>query len=112
MIWLNEPRGDIDDRQAKIFPFKLHLARQIADAENEHLVLPNLWGGFWKHFHWGKNAPPAASATMKELYRAMGTADRRPSGMDFEQLGYKGDPAIEGGRFKTLPKSSLGESRN
>ena len=55
------------------------------------------------------NVPPAASATMEELYRAKGTAERRPSGMDFEQLGYKGDPAIEGGRFKTLPKSSLGE---
>jgi octaheme c-type cytochrome (tetrathionate reductase family) len=167
MTWLNEPLGDIDDRQAKIFPFKLHVGRQISDPENKHLVLPNLWGGFWKHYDWGKaaedgmkvaglpysgsyefvdtgmywginhevvprdralgctqchtannavsctrchkNVPPAVSATMEELYREMGTADRRPSGMDFERLGYEGDPAVEGGRFKTLPKPILGE---
>jgi hypothetical protein len=168
VTWLNEPLGDIDDRQAKISPFKLHVGRQISDAENKHLVLPKLWGGFWKHYDWGQaaedgmrsaglpysgsyefvdtgmywgidhevvprdqalgcnqchtakdavsctrchtNVPPTARTTMIELHHAMETEDRWPSGMDFEQLGYPGDPAVVGGRFKTLPRSSLGES--
>jgi len=54
--WLTEPTGHIRDPRAKIYPFKIHNARQISDAENKYLVVPHLWGGFWKHFDWGKAA--------------------------------------------------------
>ncbi|MFC2171411.1 tetrathionate reductase family octaheme c-type cytochrome [Acidobacteriota bacterium] len=49
---LNYPLGSIEDPSAKIFPFKIHTALQPADLENKYLVVPNLWGGFWKHFDW------------------------------------------------------------
>jgi len=60
--WLNEPLGHIDDPKARIYPFKIHNARQISDAENRYLVVPNLWGGFWKHFDWNKAAADGMKA--------------------------------------------------
>jgi len=131
--YINKPCGDITDPKAKITPYKLHTAIQPADAVYGCLVIPKLWGGFWKHYDWKR----AAEEGMKEaglrfsgkirfvntvMYWRLNhevvpkqealscTQCHSPDGvMDFEALGYKGDPAITGGRFSKTPlnKSSL-----
>lgn len=130
--YLNKPCGDISDPEARITPFKLHTALQPADASYATLVVPKLWGGFWKHYDWQR----AARDGMREaglrfsgkltfvktvLYRRLNhevvprqralscTHCHSPEGvMDFKALGYKGDPARTGGRF--AKRSSGGSS--
>ncbi len=55
-LYLNRPLGDKDDPQAKLFPFKVFRGKQIYDKKYKYLIVPNLWGGFWKHFDWDKAA--------------------------------------------------------
>jgi octaheme c-type cytochrome (tetrathionate reductase family) len=49
---LNYPLGNREDENAKIYPFKVHRGKQISDAENNYLIVPKLFGGYWKHFDW------------------------------------------------------------
>lgn len=49
---LNRPLGDISDPKSKIAPFKVHHATQVSDAVHKHLIVPNLWKGYWKHYDW------------------------------------------------------------
>jgi len=51
---LNAPRGDIRDPNAKIWPFKVHLAKQPYDTEYNYLLQPVTSGpgGFWVDFNW------------------------------------------------------------
>jgi octaheme c-type cytochrome (tetrathionate reductase family) len=49
---LNEPVGNVDDPKAKIYPFKVHRGKQIADARYGYLIVAKLWGGYWKHYDW------------------------------------------------------------
>lgn len=51
---LNNPRGDINNPAAKIFPFKVHGAQQIYDTEYNHLLQPKTVGktGYWTTFDW------------------------------------------------------------
>ena len=53
---LNPPMGAKNDRKSKIYPFKVHRGKQIADAKFNYLIVPKLFGGFWKHFAWDKAA--------------------------------------------------------
>jgi octaheme c-type cytochrome (tetrathionate reductase family) len=53
---LTKPVGSHDDPTARIYPFKVHRGRQIADAVNRYLIAPKLWGGYWKHWDWDKAA--------------------------------------------------------
>lgn len=51
---LNQPLGSRDDPTARIFPFKVHRARQIFDPVNRVLIPPitSGEGGFWTSFDW------------------------------------------------------------
>ncbi|WP_221627997.1 tetrathionate reductase family octaheme c-type cytochrome [Teredinibacter franksiae] len=51
---LNFPTGDISDNKAKIFPFKVHRAKQIYDLNLQHLLQPKTYGetGYWQTFDW------------------------------------------------------------
>ena len=53
---INEPRGDIRDPDAKIWPFKIHRAKQPYDTEYNYLLLPvtSGQGGFWNEFDWDR----------------------------------------------------------
>jgi octaheme c-type cytochrome (tetrathionate reductase family) len=53
---LNPPSGAIDDPNAKIAPFKIHIANQPYDAEYLTLLQPvtSGEGGFWSEFDWNK----------------------------------------------------------
>jgi octaheme c-type cytochrome (tetrathionate reductase family) len=56
--YIDLPAGSIDDSNAKIFPFKLHVAKQPYDTVNNILLQPrtggggNGGGGFWETFDW------------------------------------------------------------
>lgn len=51
---INVPAGDINDPTAKIFPFKVHIAKQPYDTVNNILLAPRTAGegGYWTTFDW------------------------------------------------------------
>ena len=121
---INRPLGDIGDTTAKIYPFKVHTARQPFDVLNEYLLVPMTAGegGFWDTFDWPTafklNEPNTGLAFSGEYgfaptemywsldhmvqpkenalqcYDCHGENGR----MDWEALGYPGDPMTWGGR--------------
>lgn len=59
---LNELYGSYDDPDAKIYPVKIHRAKQIYDTENRYLIQPKTVstrrgdGGYWAEFNWDRAA--------------------------------------------------------
>jgi len=53
---LTMPVGDISDSASRIYPFKLHMGKQISDSVYKYLIAPQLWEGYWKHWDWNKAA--------------------------------------------------------
>jgi octaheme c-type cytochrome (tetrathionate reductase family) len=58
-VWLNHPMGDRDDQNSRIFPFKVHRAKQPYDKVHKNLVIPHLFpknkedqDAYWKGFDW------------------------------------------------------------
>ncbi len=68
---LNPPGGDISDPGSKIFPFKIHVAKQPYDTVNNVLLQPLTAGegGFWTTFDWPSALKLGAEATGMELQR-------------------------------------------
>ncbi|MCD4684896.1 MAG: tetrathionate reductase family octaheme c-type cytochrome [Anaerolineae bacterium] len=121
---LNMPDGDITDPDARIFPFKIHRATQIYDTGYNYLLLPKTVGegGFWTDFDWDQAARLGAEAVgmeysgeygfvATEMYwpqthlvmpaeHALQCTDCHSANgrMDWEALGYYGDPMHWGGR--------------
>jgi octaheme c-type cytochrome (tetrathionate reductase family) len=121
---LNPPRGNIHDRTAKIWPFKVHTAKQPYDKVNNYLLPPNTAGegGFWTEFDWPKALATGAKTANLDfsgeygfaattMYwplshmvvpkdRALGCADchGEHGRLDWNALGYSGDPIQTGGR--------------
>lgn len=61
IIALNAPVGDRNDKNARIFPFKVHLAMQPYDKVNKNIVISHLFpkgkddkDAYWKTFNWEK----------------------------------------------------------
>ena len=125
--YINKPAGSIADAKARIFPFKVHVARQPYDTVKRHLLQPVTSGadGFWTTFDWNKSfelavpitglaysgqydftetqmywptthmVQPAKDALQCDAcHSAAGKAGR----MDWQALGYPGDPINWGGR--------------
>lgn len=123
---LNMPVGDISDENSMIYAFKVHSGKQISDAVNKYLIVPDLFGGadaYWASWDWDKSAASGMAAVdmpysgeyefvQTKLYMSVNhevapkenalkcddchTDDGR---MDFAALGYNGDPKDVGGRF-------------
>jgi octaheme c-type cytochrome (tetrathionate reductase family) len=59
---LNYPIGERTDPKSKIYPFKVHTAKQIYDTNNMYLITPKVWGpkgdpdAYWVNFDWNKAA--------------------------------------------------------
>lgn len=51
---INHPQGDRNDKNAKIWPFKIHRGKQIFDPINKILIPPvtSGEGGYWSKFDW------------------------------------------------------------
>jgi hypothetical protein len=121
---LNEPQGSVNDPNAKIWPFKIHRARQIYDAVYNYLLQPKTVGedGYWEDFDWDQAARLGSEAVGMEYSGEYGFAPTemywtlshmvQPAEnalqcnechgangrMDWEALGYYGDPMTWGGR--------------
>lgn len=123
---LNTPRGDIGDPTARIFPFKLHTAKQIYDANYNYLLQPKTAGegGYWTAFDWDQAARLGSEAVGIEYSGEYGFADTvmfwpithmvapaenalqctschsedGEGRLNWEALGYPGDPVYFGGR--------------
>ena len=121
---INRPRGDIHNPNAKIWPFKVHLALQPYDKVRNVLLPPILSGegGYWHDFDWDKAlrlGAKAASVEYSGQYGFAKTAQYWPLShmvtpadkalrcndchgegkrMNWAALGYPGDPIVTGGR--------------
>ncbi len=121
---LNPPNGSIADPTAKIWPFKVHRAKQPYDAVNAYLFPPTTGGtnGFWTNFDWQNAFQLGAKANgiaysgkygfaKTEMYwplthmvapkeKALGCTEchGEHGRLDWAALGYAGDPMKTGGR--------------
>ena len=119
---LNAPRGDIRDPDARIWPFKIHRAKQPYDTEYNYLLQPvtSGEGGYWKDFEWDKAFRLGEEVSgirysgnygfaETEMYwpstHMVATKDRalqcqachsEGGRMDWTALGYDGDPIKQG----------------
>jgi octaheme c-type cytochrome (tetrathionate reductase family) len=122
--YINLPAGDINDENAKIFPFKLHVGKQPYDTVNHILLQPRTAGdgGFWTTFDWQSALALGAQDTGLPFSGQYGFAEtwmywptthmvqpkenalqcdacHSDNGrLDWEALGYPGDPLEWGGR--------------
>ncbi len=124
-VQLNELTGNIKDPNSKIAPFKVMRGKQIYDAKNNYLIVPKLFGenGYWKTFDWNL----ASEMGMKEIeldysgsfgfvetemywpinhmvvskdkaLKCTSCHGKKANRMDWEALGYSGDPMVKKGR--------------
>ncbi len=122
-VYLTQPLGNINDRTAKIFPFKLMEGKQPYDTVNNYLVVPKLFGNYWEHFDWNRaiidgmaalNLPYSGkySFTRTKMYwqishmvvpkeQSLTCPDchGKKGRLDWKALGYSGDPEKHGGRM-------------
>jgi octaheme c-type cytochrome (tetrathionate reductase family) len=124
VTYINKPAGSIDESNSKIFPFKLHIAKQPYDTVNNYLLQPITSGkdGFWTNFNWDQAFELAAPITGLEYSGEYGFTETymywttthmvQPAEnaltceschgengrMDWTALGYPGDPIEWGGR--------------
>ncbi len=122
---IDRPAGSLDDPNSKIFPFKLHVANQPYDSVNDYLLQPITAGdnGYWTNFDWDnafRLAEPITGVKYSGSYgfaetwmywptthmvqpkeNALQCADCHAENgrLDWEALGYPGDPMEWGGRF-------------
>lgn len=121
---LNQPFGDINDSNAMLWPFKVHDAMQPYDTVYNILLQPNTVGpeGYWTLFDWDlalANGAEAAGLPYSGEYdfahtqmfwpithmvqpaeNALQCTDCHSDNgrLDWEALGYFGDPMTWGGR--------------
>jgi octaheme c-type cytochrome (tetrathionate reductase family) len=53
-VHINYPMGSRADKNAKIWPFKVMYGKQMYDPGNKILIVPHLFGGYWKHYDWNQ----------------------------------------------------------
>ena len=123
---INLPAGDINDPNAKIFPFKVHVAKQPYDTVNNILLAPRTAGegGYWTTFDWPSALALGAQDAGITFSGQYGFAETRMyypathmvqpaenalqceschganGRMDWQALGYPGDPMTWGGRLQ------------
>ena len=121
---INYPQGNKNDKNAKIWPFKIHKATQPYDKKLNILlpVVTSGEGGYWKEFNWDKAIRLGAKENKSEYSGEYVFTDTQmfwplshmvssakdslscndchgnSSRMDWKSLGYDNDPAIIGGR--------------
>jgi octaheme c-type cytochrome (tetrathionate reductase family) len=126
---INTLDGDISDPQAKLYPFKVHRAKQPYDTVNNYLLQPSTAGegGFWTTFDWFSALQLGSEAVGLEFSGQYGFAETwmywtldhtvapkeealqctachgSQGRLDWLALGYPGDPAEWGGRFQVQP---------
>lgn len=126
---LNPPKGDRSDPDAKIWPFKVHSAKQPYDTVYNYLLQPKTVGegGYWTEFDWDQAFRLGSEVTgiaysgeygfaETEMYwpttHMVAPADQalqcttchgEDGRLDWLALGYPGDPVEWGGRPSPTP---------
>jgi hypothetical protein len=125
---INKPAGDINDPTARIFPFKIHVSNQPFDKVFNYLLQPRTGGGgdgeggFWETFDWPSALELGAQDTGMEFSGEYGFAETwmfwptthmvqpkenalqcdechsADGRLNWEALGYPGDPLVWGSR--------------
>lgn len=122
IIYLTKPLGALTDKNARIYPFKVMQGKQPYDAENNYIVVPKLFGGYWDHFDWNRAITEGMMAVsmpysgrhnfvQTKMYwqithmvvpqeQALKCVDCHSAKgrLDWKALGYTGDPIKIGGR--------------
>jgi octaheme c-type cytochrome (tetrathionate reductase family) len=124
VVDINKPLGDIRDKAARIWPFKVHRAQQHYDKKFSYLLAPLTGGkgGYWKEFDWDKALRLGAENTGLKFSGEFGWVKTEmywplshmvtPKGsaltcrdchgekgrLDWKALGFEGDPERFGGR--------------
>ena len=121
---INEPMGDRNDANARIWPFKVHTAKQPYDRQYRYLLQPKTYGegGFWTEFDWDKSLRLGSLASglpysgeygfidtamfwplthmVSPKSEALQCVDCHSKGgrvrIQWEALGYDGDPMLRG----------------
>ncbi len=122
--YINLPAGDINDPNALIYPFKVHVANQPYDVGNNYLLSPITAGpeGYWTNFDWDLAFNLAESVMGLEYSGEYGFTETwmywptshmvqpkenalqctdchsENGRLDWAALGYPGDPIVWGGR--------------
>ena len=128
-VTMAAPVGDIKDKKAKIYPYKLYTGDQPMDSKHKHLIIFQQYKSLWVDFDWDKACRLGAEGvglpysgkhqfvntvtyiaaqhevSPKEEALQCGECHMGGNRMDWKALGYKGDPMQNGGRFgKTAKK--------
>lgn len=134
---LYRPEGDLSDHHSKIFPFKVQMGKQIYDQKHNILIPPHITEeaatAFWSSYDWDKSARIGAKAAGLPYSGEYGFAEtimywRLNHGvvssdkaldclkchgsfgrMDWEHLGYNGDPWMFKGLYRCSPEFQAGE---
>lgn len=119
---LSYPIGERGDAESKIYPFKVHTGKQIYDTKNMYFITPKVFGfkgdkdAYWKNFDWNKAAAAGMASSgldfsgeydfapsimywrinhmVSPKEQALGCLDCHgdEGRLDWEKLGYEGDP--------------------
>jgi hypothetical protein len=128
-VEMNKPAGSIKEEKAKIYPYKLFIGDLPMDSSFKYLNVFQHYKSFWVDFNWekallggaeGAELPYsgkfqfvktasyfALSHEVAPKEEALSCGDCHTGGtrMDWNKLGYTGDPMVMGGRFsKTVGK--------
>lgn len=124
VVRLNRPHGSIEDSGSKLTPFRVMRGKQPADKVNGTMITPHLFGpkGFWKTFDWQEASeigmesaglpfsgeivfvetemywPLNHMIAPKESALKCMACHGKNGRLDWEALGYEGDPMKVGGR--------------
>ncbi|MDD2734795.1 MAG: tetrathionate reductase family octaheme c-type cytochrome [Desulfuromonadaceae bacterium] len=121
-VYMARPVGSINDRTAKIYPYKLFTGDQPMDSKYKYLSIFQQYESLWVDFNWDnaiKNGAEGSGLLYSGKFQFVNTAtyiaaehevspkeDALQCGechmggdrMDWKNLGYKGDPMKFGGR--------------
>lgn len=126
---LNPPLGGIDDPAARIWPFKIHVATQPFDSRYNYLLQPvtSGEGGYWTAFNWDQALRLGSQITGMDYSGEYGFANTtmywpqthmvapkeralqcrachcEGGCLDWQALGYPGDPMRWGSRDRVHP---------
>ncbi|MBX3065986.1 MAG: tetrathionate reductase family octaheme c-type cytochrome [Anaerolineae bacterium] len=121
---MSQPLGNINDDKSLIFPFKLHYAKQPYDTLYNYLLQPKTVGegGYWTTFDWNSSLEAGSEAAGIAYSGKYGFAPTlmywpithmvapktqalqctdchgETGRIDWQTLGYPGDPMVWGGR--------------
>ena len=121
-VMMSQPVGNIKDKTAKIYPYKLYKGDQPMDAKYKYLSIFQQYKSLWVDYNWDKACRLGAECGLpysgkfqfvntetyiaaqhevspKEEALQCGECHMGGNRMDWKALGYKGDPMRVGGRF-------------